>query len=378
MPRMDTQVLGNFKTGMDRSSKRGGKDGAQRLWTLQNAYINERGEAIPRPGLQHVADVANSAGLYGWQGQLHVFHGEDDFVDPGNPLVQGHWIRYPLDLIGLDGSFADGQVGATYSSDLGIYGGSGYTNPRVTAGTLPAGLALSVVGDAVLRLSGRPTTAGATSFTVAVDDHLGRTASSLQTPTMVAANVATWDPAKTSQYLLLSNANFTATYQDRGGTTGGISTNGTLGRDAATANHYFEITFDLITSNKVESNAGIALAGSQAAQGTYAPGTTADSYGVRGYDGLKMHTNVGVAYGSAFFSGDTIGVLLKNGKLYFRFRGTWVGDPVAETGAAFTGLTGTYYPSGSGTYPTDAFTGRFSELDLIGTLPTGSKAWATD
>lgn len=96
MPSMSTQVLGNFKTGMDRSSRRGGKDGAQRLYTLQNAYLNERGEAVPRPGLQHVASVAHSAGLYGWKGQLHVFHAGDDYVDPANVLVTDHKLPYPL------------------------------------------------------------------------------------------------------------------------------------------------------------------------------------------------------------------------------------------------------------------------------------------
>lgn len=91
-----TQVLGAFKTGMDRSTRRGGKDGAKRLWTLQNAYLNERGDAVPRPGLQHVANVANSTGLYGWKGQLHVFHADDTYVDPANPLVTDHRVRYPL------------------------------------------------------------------------------------------------------------------------------------------------------------------------------------------------------------------------------------------------------------------------------------------
>lgn len=97
MPALDTQVLGAFKTGMDRSSNRGGKDGAKRLYTLQNAYLNERGDALPRPGLAHVANVANSAGLYGWKGQLHVFHGAaSGYTDPANPLVTDHTLPYPL------------------------------------------------------------------------------------------------------------------------------------------------------------------------------------------------------------------------------------------------------------------------------------------
>lgn len=95
---LDEQVLGGFKSGMSRSSRRGGKDGAQKLWTLQNGYVTDQGDAVPRPGLQHVANVAHSVGLYGADGQLHVFYGDDDaFVDPGNPLVKGHILRYPLD-----------------------------------------------------------------------------------------------------------------------------------------------------------------------------------------------------------------------------------------------------------------------------------------
>ena len=107
MAGLSTQVLGGFKTGMDRSSRRGGKDGAQRLYTLQNAYLNERGEAVPRPGLQHVASVAHSAGLYGWQGQLHVFHADNDYTDPGNVLVAAHKLPYPLPNAPTDDHLAE-------------------------------------------------------------------------------------------------------------------------------------------------------------------------------------------------------------------------------------------------------------------------------
>lgn len=96
---LSEQVLGGFKSGMSRSSRRGGKDGAQKLWTLQNGYVTDQGDAVPRPGLQHLANVAHSAGLYGADGQLHVFYGDDDaFVDPMNPLVQGHLLRYPIQV----------------------------------------------------------------------------------------------------------------------------------------------------------------------------------------------------------------------------------------------------------------------------------------
>ncbi|MGS1128465.1 putative Ig domain-containing protein [Rhodanobacter sp. UC4437_H4] len=80
----------------------------------------------------------------------------------------------------LLGDFADAAAGTAYSSDLLINGGDEpYSNPRVTVGALPAGLALSIVGDK-LRLSGTATTADTTSFTVAVDSGDGQTAVSAQ------------------------------------------------------------------------------------------------------------------------------------------------------------------------------------------------------
>lgn len=80
----------------------------------------------------------------------------------------------------LLGDFADATVGTAYSSDLLINGGDApYSNPRVTVGALPAGLALSVVGDK-LRLSGTPTAAATSNFTAAVDSADGQTAASEQ------------------------------------------------------------------------------------------------------------------------------------------------------------------------------------------------------
>lgn len=88
----------------------------------------------------------------------------------------------------LLGDFADATVGTAYSSDLLINGGDApYSNPRVTVGALPAGLALSIVGDK-LRLSGTPTAAATSSFTAAVDSADGQTAASVQSVTVGAAS----------------------------------------------------------------------------------------------------------------------------------------------------------------------------------------------
>lgn len=95
---MADEVLGQFTSGMDRRSRRGGKNGATQLYTLINGYIDAKKQVVPRPGLNHVANVPNSVGLYGYDGTLHVFHsGDEGFVDPGNPLVTPHIIRYPID-----------------------------------------------------------------------------------------------------------------------------------------------------------------------------------------------------------------------------------------------------------------------------------------
>lgn len=91
----------------------------------------------------------------------------------------------------LLGDFADATVGTAYSSDLLINGGDmPYTNPRVTVGALPAGMALSIVGDK-LRLSGTPTAAATSSFTAAVDSADEQTATSEQS---IAVDAADADP----------------------------------------------------------------------------------------------------------------------------------------------------------------------------------------
>ncbi len=92
---LNTQVIGGFKTGMDQQTRQGGKEGAQTLWSLKNGFVNARGDVLARPGLTLVANVTDSAGLYGFQGQLHVFHGDDAYVDPGVAIVTAHLIRYP-------------------------------------------------------------------------------------------------------------------------------------------------------------------------------------------------------------------------------------------------------------------------------------------
>ncbi len=71
-------------------------------------------------------------------------------------------------------SLPDGTVGSPYSAALAAAGGSPPYTWALTAGSLPAGLSLASSTGAI---SGTPTTAGTSSFTVQVTDSASRTAS---------------------------------------------------------------------------------------------------------------------------------------------------------------------------------------------------------
>lgn len=247
MPRgISTQVLGGFKTGMDRQTKRGGKDGAQRLYTLENAYLNERGDAVPRPGLQHVANVANSSGLYGWQGQLHVFHGESDFVDPGNPLVAAHWVRYPYveQPLTLTGHLSNTVVGTVVDYQYTIAGGVTPYTVTISAGALPAGLVMNASG----RVTGTTTTTGTYNFTVRVVDLDGTVVNLNETTSIQPASALTLKPKVTSWWDFENsladqargdNAQVgTVTYVNNGSATGKMLAAGTVPLSTATSNGF--------------------------------------------------------------------------------------------------------------------------------------------
>ena len=87
-------------------------------------------------------------------------------------------------------TLANGDVGTAYSQTVSATGGSGSYTFSQTGGTLPAGVTLSSGGV----LSGTPTTAGSSTFTVTATDTLGGSASQHYTVTINPA-VATHDDA---------------------------------------------------------------------------------------------------------------------------------------------------------------------------------------
>lgn len=372
MPRgISTQVLGGFKTGMDRQTKRGGKDGAQRLYTLENAYLNERGDAVPRPGLQHVANVAHSAGLYGWKGQLHVFNGDTDFVDPVNPLVTSHFVRYPyvVQTLTLTGVYAPATLNQPYSSDLTIAGGSGgYVNPRVVAGSLPDGVSeLSIVDDK-LRLSGTPTTAATSNFTVAVDSVDIQTATSAQS--VIAIARTTMNPADMGTAVTLSDGFLTA---------GGSGTGTVRSTNPKTSGKYY---FECFIKNSLPTaTAGVGVASANMnlndGDGLGVASPSDESLKYR-FDG-KCVTNSafqGAAFAS-YVNGDILmfAVDVGAGKLWAGKNGTWgaSGNPSTGTNPKTFVRNGNVYVAVtvSGT----SCTFRFSPSDWSYSAPAGFGEW---
>jgi hypothetical protein len=69
-------------------------------------------------------------------------------------------------------SLANGAVGTAYSATLAASGGTGTYTWSVTGGSLPAGLSLA---SSTGRISGTPTTAATSNFTVTATDGIGRT-----------------------------------------------------------------------------------------------------------------------------------------------------------------------------------------------------------
>ena len=79
----------------------------------------------------------------------------------------------------------NGTVGTAYSQTITATGGAGGYSFAKTAGTLPAGLALSAAGV----LSGSPTTAATSSFTITATDSGGNTGSRAYSIVVGAASV---------------------------------------------------------------------------------------------------------------------------------------------------------------------------------------------
>ena len=187
--------------------------------------------------------------------------------------------------------------------------------------------------------------------------------------------VVTWNPADKDAGVILSNGNLTAT---RSGADSLKSVRATYGIPH-TESGYFEVYFAIGNPGSWFQLVGVATSSASLASFV---GNDANGWGYYQDTGGKYTNNVLTAYGNDWKGGFHIGIAFKNGSVWFARNNTWQnsGDPVAGTGAAFTGITGTIYPMLSlykGSVPQNFMDGRFKFADFLYTPPTGFDPWGT-
>lgn len=148
----------------------------------------------------------------------------------------------------------------------------------------------------------------------------------------------TLNPADLGGSITLSNGNLTAT---KTATSLWTSVRALTGKSSGA--YYFEFSIDTMnpTAN-IDVMVGVATSTPPLSSwlGNNAQGWQYADNGNKGNGGTLS------AYGATYTTGDIIGVAidLDAGKIWFSVNGTFNGDPVAGTGEAFSGLTGTIYP----------------------------------
>ena len=137
----------------------------------------------------------------------------------------------------------------------------------------------------------------------------------------------------------------------------------------------------LITGNSGYWILGIALANVSL---TNYIGGDASGYSYYSLNGTKYNDNASSSYGSSYTTNDIIGIAFDadNGKVFFAKNGTWQasGNPVAGTNAAYTGLTGRFFPAYSEGTNNSAttYSCNFGQRPFAYTAPSGFKALCTE
>lgn len=179
----------------------------------------------------------------------------------------------------------------------------------------------------------------------------------------------TWNPLDMGTAIMISNGNRTAT---KTGANAYSSLRSTLPMPDG---GYVEV---LAQQGNTSPFMMVGLANAAASMSNHI-GASTNGWAYYQQTGEKYTNNVATAYGASFAAGDVIGIAYKNGKLYFAKNNTWQGggDPVAETGEAFSGLTGTLYVGGSlfrGTSDVSILTIRAAAAQQSYSPPTGYTA----
>ncbi len=175
-------------------------------------------------------------------------------------------------------------LGASYNHQVSATGGTGSLTFAVTTGTLPAGVTLSMAG----LLSGTPTAAGSSTFTVTATDSLG---------------------AKATQGLtLLVNPAVTFTTTTLPATTAGIAYSQQLATTGGTSPTTFAVTTGTLPAGVTLSMAGL-LSGTPTTAGSSAVTVTAtDAAGAKATQNLTLLVNPPVAITTTTLPATTAGI----------------------------------------------------------------------
>ncbi len=225
-------------------------------------------------------------------------------------------------------ALAAGSVGTAYSATVVATGGSTPYVFAISSGTLPAGLSISSGGV----LSGTPTTAGTSTFTVVAADAAGARASQNFSLTITAA----------AAVITLSPASLPA------GTVGG-SYAATLTAGGGTAPYSFSTTSGTLPAGVTLTGAG-ALTGTLTTPGTYSFTITATD--ANGAKGSQAYTVAIAAAGSS--------LLITTTSLPAGTMGTAYSQTILATGGATPysyAVTGGALPGGLGLAASGAITG---------------------
>jgi len=216
-------------------------------------------------------------------------------------------------------SLANGEVGDTYSQQLAAGGGDGTYAWAVTAGSLPAGLALSSAG----LVSGTPTATESAGFTVTVTDTGGRTASADLNITVTGLQVTSTSLAEGtvgqaySQELAASGGDASYSWSVTSGTLPdglSLASDGTIS-GTATAASSGEVTFTVTDgkSRAASATLTVKIAGVlEVSNTTLAAGVVGDDYSVTlaaaGGSGPYTWQATGLPLGIELSGGKLVGI----------------------------------------------------------------------
>jgi hypothetical protein len=190
----------------------------------------------------------------------------------------------------------------------------------------------------------------------------------------VRGNYCTLNPVvggANSTQITFANGNLEATWSTAAGYAVAL---GTIG--VSSGKWYWETTY----ASGASALFGVATASSSL---TNYIGSEASSYGYYSLNGNVYNNNTASAYGSAYAINDVIGIALDldNGKIYFSKNGTWQnsGSPTGGTGAAYSSLTGTFFPAyaDANTSAASSYVANFGQRPFAYTAPSGYKALCT-